>query len=276
SLLPQCSSCARSYLDAGHAAWRPFQQQAHQTRGAKSLRNQPDTIPVYLQKHVDGFGKKGSYVPISLGQMRNRWYPQGLARYVVGDELSSVKTGKISVERDSEFEAARYSDARLAKMADIARRKGEVRVRELLSPQRSLDLLAVLLPSKLEFYRPVVTSSLPSTSSPSSSSTNNPSAIPKEVLSILSSSPASPKQSSQIPIYGSISTLDVANHIKEYISYNDEASQVVLNENDVKFVGLGQLDDVSRVKHLGEYGVEIGMKGVEGKVSRRVVVAALE
>jgi hypothetical protein len=50
----------------------------------------------------------GSYVPISVGQMRNRWFPAGTARYVVGDDLKAVKTGKIQVERDPEFSRKEY------------------------------------------------------------------------------------------------------------------------------------------------------------------------
>jgi hypothetical protein len=40
--------------------------------------------------------------------MRNRWYPIGVARYAIGDELKDINAGKINVERDSEFEAGRY------------------------------------------------------------------------------------------------------------------------------------------------------------------------
>ena len=77
-----------------------------------------------------------------------------------------------------------------------------------------------------------------------------------------------------IAIYGSVSTTDIANNIKEYVAYNDEASRVTLSDNDIRFVGVSELEESTRVKHLGEYEIEISIKGTEGRVRRKVQVLA--
>jgi hypothetical protein len=141
---------------------------------------------------------------------------------------------------------------------------GENVLMDMQQPQRSLDLLAVLLPSKMEFKRPVVDGAKQGHKAPSQ--------IPSEVAAILSL--AKDKAAGPVAIYGSVSTADVAAYIKEYVAYNDEASQVVLHENDIRFVGISQLEESSKVKHLGEYDVEISIKGSEGVIGRKVVVLA--
>jgi hypothetical protein len=48
-------------------------------------------------------------VPISAGQMRNRWFPIRQARYAATEELKDINAGKINVDRDSEFIASKYA-----------------------------------------------------------------------------------------------------------------------------------------------------------------------
>jgi ribosomal protein L9 len=129
-------------------------------------------------------------------------------------------------------------------------------------PQRSLDLLAVLLPSKLEFFRPVIEVT-------EQEQNKN---LPKEITDILHQSGVA----GPVAIYGSVSTTDIANNIKDYVAYNDEASRVTLSDNDIRFVGLSELEETTRVKHLGEYEIEISIKGTEGRVKRKVLVIAQE
>jgi hypothetical protein len=125
-------------------------------------------------------------------------------------------------------------------------------------PQRSIDLLDVLLPSKLEFIRPAI----------EAVETDQYKNLPKEVADILQQSAST----GPVAIYGSVSTTDIANLIKESVSYNDEASRVALSDNDIRFVGVSELEESTRVKHLGEYEIEINMKGADGPVRRKVHV----
>jgi hypothetical protein len=125
-------------------------------------------------------------------------------------------------------------------------------------PQRSLDLLDVLLPPKLEFIRPAI-------EAVEAEQYKN---LPKEVTDILQQSASI----GPIAIYGSVSTSDIANFIKESVAYNDEASRVAISDSDIRFVGVSELEESTRVKHLGEYDIEITMKGGDGPVKRKVQV----
>jgi formylmethanofuran dehydrogenase subunit D len=74
------------------------------------------------------------------------------------------------------------------------------------------------------------------------------------------------------PIYGSVSTQDVAQFIRDTVAYNDEAAQIQINENNLKFVNPVDGDDATRIKHLGQYEVEISFKGAETTIRKRVSV----
>jgi hypothetical protein len=58
------------------------------------------------------------------------------------------------------------------------------------------------------------------------------------------------------------------------LAYNDEASRITLAEQDVQFLDLPESEDSTRVRHLGEYSVEISMKGSGSTVKRKVHVVA--
>ena len=77
-----------------------------------------------------------------------------------------------------------------------------------------------------------------------------------------------------MPIYGSVSTVDIATAVKEMVAYNDEAARITLSEREIKFSDLPESDDPTRVKHIGEYSIGITMKGSDDTVSRRVQVIA--
>jgi ribosomal protein L9 len=73
-------------------------------------------------------------------------------------------------------------------------------------------------------------------------------------------------------IYGSVSTQDIAQHIREAVAYNDEAGQIQLGESNVKIVDPIEGDDAMRIKHLGSYEVEISFKGADLVIRRRIAV----
>ena len=70
-------------------------------------------------------------------------------------------------------------------------------------------------------------------------------------------------------LFGSVSVADVAAKIRQNLSENLEASMVSVAEEDVKFLGVKESD---RVKHVGEYQVEIRIKGSDVVVKRAVRV----
>ncbi len=85
------------------------------------------------------------------------------------------------------------------------------------------------------------------------------------------------------PIYGSLSTADIVLAILAHLSENDEAARVVVTDDEVRFTagyGVGDEDGQTRtrVKHLGEYEFEVGVRGASGeeKIRRTARVLADE
>lgn len=81
-------------------------------------------------------------------------------------------------------------------------------------------------------------------------------------------------------IYGSVSTADVANSIKAVLAENDEAAKIVFAEDDVRFVNVsldGQAAiETDKLKNLGEFEVEVRIKGVDTPVRKTVRVLPQE
>lgn len=77
---------------------------------------------------------------------------------------------------------------------------------------------------------------------------------------------------SGISIYGSVSTTDIANKARELVAHNDEAAKILFNEDNIRLPDLQAAEDRKRIKRLGEFEVEIMMKGADAKVVRNVRV----
>lgn len=77
-------------------------------------------------------------------------------------------------------------------------------------------------------------------------------------------------------IYGSVSTADLVSTIKAALAHNDEASRVILNESDVRFLSGHEEGDASRVKQLGVFKVEIRLAGAEEALVRNIRIRAKE
>ena len=87
-----------------------------------------------------------------------------------------------------------------------------------------------------------------------------------------------------VPIYGSVSTADIAASIKAALNLaatskeNEEAARVVLNAEDISVVkeeGADIAGDVDRIKSLGDFAVNIRVKGGES-VRKMIRVRAQE
>ncbi|KAF4553747.1 Hypothetical protein D9617_6g094790 [Elsinoe fawcettii] len=254
---PVCSSCTRRILSSFSTpplqAWT--QQTRHKSSKKRSVKG-PDHITVRLNRDVPGFGRKGAYVPISQGHMRNTWSPLSIASYLSPAESRSVVTRNIPVQRDVLFMAdalgTRGMSKRRQAQIDAAVRagglisgttdeeqKGQEKVApavRTVAPKRALELLGVLVPSRLDFRREV--------------------------------------QDGGRELFGSVSIGDVVEVVRDVLGENEEASRIVVGEEDVKFVEVQ--GDAGRIKTLGQYRVEIGIKGAEGKVSRTVRVLPVE
>ena len=67
------------------------------------MAHAPTTVTVRLTKDVPTFGRKGTYVPISIGRMRNEFFPTRTAEYVTPAQLKEMKAKNITAERDFQF-----------------------------------------------------------------------------------------------------------------------------------------------------------------------------
>ena len=150
-----------------------------------------------------------------------------------------------------------------------------------LSPARSLELLKIFVKPRLDFYRQPIIEEKEVEPAPEQKK------LPKtygfgvgaELMEARATQPAVlKKEKGPQAIYGSVSTNDVLMAVRAAMAVNDEARMVVLREEDVNFVGLDAQEgaDADRVKHVGEFTVELKVRGGEGSVSRTGKVIAQE
>ncbi|GAM90566.1 hypothetical protein ANO11243_086100 [Dothideomycetidae sp. 11243] len=113
--------------------------------------------------------------------------------------------------------------------------------RLITDPARSQELISRLVPARLDFNRQVQS----------------------QALGV---------------IFGSVTAADVAAAVTHELSTNDEASRVIVTEEDVTFIDVKGDDGHSstRVKSLGRFTVEIKVKGAEGPVTRTINVTSQE
>lgn len=140
-----------------------------------------------------------------------------------------------------------------------------------VQPERSVELLQIFLPPRIDFYRqPIESPSVPVEQGTKTRAAS-------EAASILSAAAASkPKANEPISIYGSVSTSDVAASVRAVLAENDEAARVVFSDGDIEFVGQMKSEEKDRVKHLGEFEVEIPIKGAPEAIKRIVRVMPSE
>lgn len=80
-----------------------------------------------------------------------------------------------------------------------------------------------------------------------------------------------------IPIYGSVTTADIAESVKALLAETEDGARVVLGADDVKIVRTEEGSDAEtdRFKTLGEFQVEVQVKG-GGAVTKTVHIKAQE
>ncbi|OCL13108.1 hypothetical protein AOQ84DRAFT_417129 [Glonium stellatum] len=266
SLLPQCTSCARRYARLAFEGWRPLQQSQQQIRGKQKLAKPADTVTIKLLKDVRRFGRKGSCIPISAGQMRNRWYPSRIAEYVSANELKELKRQNVDIERDFTFGV----EIPAQEIVDTEEEQIKPYVRpielEFLSPERSTELISIFVPQTIEFFRQPIESD-----TKESLEQHLGASDAADILRAAATSTPKPELTS---IYGSVSTADVLTSIKAVLANNDEAARVILSESDIRFVEGLAAGETTRVKHLGRFAIEIQVKGVNAPIKRTVSVRA--
>ena len=76
----------------------------------------------------------------------------------------------------------------------------------------------------------------------------------------------------EIGIYGSVSTTDIALQLKASLAKDDRGALVKISPEDITFVD--ELEDDTRVKHLGDFQIDIKPKGAPSSIRRTVCVIA--
>ena len=229
--------------------------------------------------------------------MRNDWFPRNIASYITVPELKTLRATNAPMDRNFDFGVSlptssttsdSPTDTRPGAMTSESRIDASMFARKAASttritPERSAELVEIFVPARLEFYRqPILEEKEAEQPSPEPKKPLRPlgTGIAADLLAARADRPATVKPAGPQAIYGSVSTADILAAVKAVMAENDEAARVVLHAEDVRFVGLrGEGGETDRVKVVGEFGVEIlprGLEGGEGGVRRVVRVLAQE
>lgn len=139
--------------------------------------------------------------------------------------------------------------------------------------KRASELIETFVPQEMVFYKVPIANPKPEPEQP-------------EPLgnSINAIGGAVPQQRTPEPmplvtrIFGSVSTADMVDSIKAVLGEDEEGARVVLNAEDIQIVGekSEELDiEEDRLKTLGDYKIEIRLKGVD-PIRRTVSIRAQE
>ncbi|KAK4997015.1 hypothetical protein LTR66_003505 [Elasticomyces elasticus] len=237
--------------------------------------------------------------------MRNDWFPRRVAEYVTIPQLRDLRVKNVATERDFQFGLTEVKKEDVDKqqemptdvlaestpelLHDKPRRPTPKPIDlELLSPERSSQLLSILLPSRLDFYRQPIehisAAPTPTPPAPPEARRERDRSVSGAAADLLAARavkpvPESLKAPANTTIYGSVSTADVLTAVRASLAENDEAARVVMSEEDVRFVGVtfeAEGAETDRVKHLGNFEVEISVKGSSEVVRRALRVLPQE
>ena len=129
--------------------------------------------------------------------------------------------------------------------------------------QRASQILNSLLPSRLEFYRSPI-----SQPEPEKPRAQRPRAATSAAADFAAAFEPLPRPAAPKAIYGSVSTGDIAVSIKAVLAESEEGARVVLGAEDITVVSAKDAQsgevEADRIKTLGEFEIEIKVKGGEG------------
>jgi len=210
-----------------------------------------------------------------IGVMRNVHFPSRTADYITLAEKKDLKKNNVVSQRDFSYGASSKTDgANITEMGQStilqpgrgSRGKDAVRIeleqlqvripwfysdaRMLTSdqPGEALSFLKSAIPPNVDFYRQ------PNLAQESGSAEAAPAGT---------------------PIYGSVSTADVATSIKALLASTELAGRIALADDDIHFTN-SEVANAGRIKQVGEYEIEIRVKGREESIKRKVRVLPVD
>ncbi|KAL8867161.1 MAG: hypothetical protein Q9174_005836 [Haloplaca sp. 1 TL-2023] len=238
-----------------------------QIRGKKKSTKGPHTVNVRLLEDIEGYGRKGTIIPIAPGRMRNMYYPQRKAEYVTQAQIRTMNQKDLVIERDfafglrkpkeeSEQEEVKAPEVRLALVTSHT---------DFAQPRRAVEIMETLVPAVVVFYRaPIAATELDPEPEPERPLGNSINAIGGES----SPKPASKPRPKPITtkIFGSVSTTDMVDSIKAVLAEDEEGARVVLGAEDIvisETTDEARGVEEDRLKAMGDYKIEIRLKGVD-------------
>lgn len=146
------------------------------------------------------------------------------------------------------------------------------------------DILLELLPSRMVFHRTAIVENEPGKQPMDASEPRSRRAASQAAQETYAASEPAPSDQTMTStpklrtIFGSVSTADVADTIKGLLAKNEDSRRVVVGPEDIKFVGKANdgIEGGDRLKALGDYRIEIRVKGGDVAVQRSVGVIAPE
>ncbi|KAI9851913.1 MAG: hypothetical protein M1838_002350 [Thelocarpon superellum] len=211
----------------------------------------------------------GSLIPVPPGRMRNDWYPKGLAEYLTPVERRDLRKQHVAVARDVTFQNPTFPVEVMVEQQKVVNLETA-----LLSPHRAMLILTELVPSQLDFHRSPIAST-PTTASPQDASSSHPESAGPTPADPSATAETTPEPASTAPtsIYGSVSTSDIATTLRAILAADRDGSRVVLSPEDISFRNPAG-EEVDRVKTLGEFEVDIRVKGATEPLRRTIAVLA--
>lgn len=219
-----------------------------QLRGKKRTAKQPATVKVKLRENIQGYGRRGSIIPVAPGRMRNIWYPRQMAEYMTEGQLREQR--EVVAERDVTFgkegEEGTAKEKRAAEEEMI-----NVQI-ELIEPRRATEIMDDLLPPEIVFYR----TPIPTDEQDNPETANAPS---KDIQTRDSATRETPKLTY---IYGSISVLDIQTAVQELLARDEEGKRIVPTYVELVHDPCkdGDGHDSRRIRALGSFSVMLAVR----------------
>lgn len=229
---------------------------------------------------------------MARGMMRNHYFPSRTADYVTMSELRTLRAQNIPIKRDYTF-GKRESDTSSTAASDAASLSGPEATEEYtrkapeverLTSARSIELLEIFVPHRMDFYRQPIIEEAPKkeeseAAQPKKEERRQQRTASSAAADLLAARTQKPQTKAQPKltgaIYGSVSQHDVLVAVRASIATNDEAARVIVSEQDVVFTDEKARAE-NKIKELGDWEVEIKVRGEESGVKRIVRVVPQE
>ncbi|AEO54222.1 hypothetical protein MYCTH_2115071 [Thermothelomyces thermophilus ATCC 42464] len=223
---------------------------------AKSNRLRPrdQGVIVRLLEDIPRFGRKDAVFRIERGRMRNQWFPHKRAEYMTPSRFRELGLTRDDIgERDTTFGILDVADVEDSPEAEVPSPTVLT-----TSPEKAHTILTTMIPDTLAFHRKPIPAPAPP-----------PPSQPISPLVASAKADTAHDRNAPMAIYGSVSATDIVGHIKGLLVNDVEGSRIVLEPENIRFLGTDEETD--RVKTLGRWEVEILVGGTGLEPVRKTV-----